>query len=169
MIIASKGHTISNCFHNFFSLQTVSRKPWQLLNFLTYIRSYARRLNGYAFTILILYDCLQIRQIVGKQSRLSIKSMKVNNTNNELDSSTNSTTSTATIELENPFATNRTLVRSSTKENNSSTRELNVTFEKPKTPEKAKTQNFDEKENQPFSRSEIPRTPQTEDIHSQTG
>ena len=153
----------------FFSLQTVSRKPWQLLNFLTYIRSYARRLNGYAFTILILYDCLQIRQIVGKQSRLSIKSMKVNNTNNELDSSTNSTTSTATIELENPFATNRTLVRSSTKENNSSTRELNVTFEKPKTPEKAKTQNFDEKENQPFSRSEIPRTPQAEDLNSQKG
>ena len=139
------------------------------MNFVTYIYTRSYAINGYAFTILILYDCFQIRQIVGKQSRLSIKSMKVNNTNNELDSSTNSTTSTATIELENPFATNRTLVRSSTKENNSSTRELNVTFEKPKTPEKAKTQNFDEKENQPFSRSEILRTPQTEDIHSQTG
>ena len=139
------------------------------MNFLTYIcTQVARRLNGYAFTILILYDCLQIRQIVGKQSRLSIKSMKVNNTNNDLDNSSNSTTSTATIELENPFTTNRTLVRSSTKENNSPTRELNVTFDKPKTPEKTKTK-LDEKENLPISRSEIPRTPQTEVIESQKG
>merc|ERR1711884_29654 len=98
-----------------------------------------------------------IRQIVGKQSRLNVKTVR-NNQQLQLDNSSASNNITMDSS-ENPFQ-GRAIARSEkdikesddTKENTA--QDLNSTFEKPKTPEK----------NMIPSKDLIPRTPLKEDV-----
>ena len=102
----------------------------------------------------------QIRQIVGKQSRLNVKTVR-NNQQLQLD---NSSASNITMDSsENPFQgraiarSEKDIKESDTKENTS--QDLNSTFEKPKTPEK----------NMIPSKDLIPRTPVREEDVEQSG
>merc|ERR1712080_313509 len=100
------------------------------------------------------------RQIVGKQTRLNVKTVK-NNQQIQLD---NSTSSNITMDSsENPFQ-GRTIARSERDIKESDTKEntahdLNSTFEKPKTPEK----------NMIPSKDLTPRTPVREEVVEQSG
>ena len=98
----------------------------------------------------------QIRQIVGKQSRLNVKTVR-NNQQLQLDNSSASNNITMDSS-ENPFQgraiarSEKDIKESDTKENTA--QDLNSTFEKPKTPEK----------NMIPSKDLIPRTPLKEDV-----
>ena len=116
--------------------------------------------NSYLFYAFTFDFYFQIRQIVGKQTRLNVKTVK-NNQQIQLD---NSTSSNITMDSsENPFQ-GRTIARSERDIKESDTKEntahdLNSTFEKPKTPEK----------NMIPSKDLIPRTPVREEDVEQSG
>ena len=110
---------------------------------------------------LVSISSFQIRQIVGKQSRLNVKTARNNQQQLQLDNSTSSNTTMDSSE--NPFQ-GRTIARSERDIKESDTKEntahdLNSTFEKPKTPEK----------NMIPSKDLIPRTPLREEEDEQSG